>query len=60
MPHDAPRQLASIAAVTEDLDKILDRLFRNVAELKAILGKAAPDPAPARPQAPGPSTGETP
>jgi hypothetical protein len=58
MPQDAPRQLASIAAVTEDLDKILDRLFANVAELKAILGKT-PDPPSGRPQTPGPSTGGT-
>ena len=38
MPGDVPReQLASIAKVADDLDKVLDELFRNAAELKKIL-----------------------
>lgn len=45
MPADAPRQqLARVAAVTDDLDRLLDRLFQNVAELKVILAGAEPDP----------------
>jgi len=40
MAADETRQLASIAAVAEDLDKLLDRLFENVAELKTILARA--------------------
>jgi hypothetical protein len=40
MPAEGPRdQLASIAAVADDLDKLLDELFRNVAELKVILAR---------------------
>jgi hypothetical protein len=40
MPADAPReQLASIAAVADDLDKLLDELFRTAAELKVILAR---------------------
>lgn len=40
---DAPReQLASISAVADDLDRILDKLFRNVADLKVILARAEP------------------
>jgi hypothetical protein len=43
MPADVPRgQLASIAAVADDLDKILDQLFKTAAELKGILSKADP------------------
>lgn len=43
MPADPPReQLASIAAVADDLDAVLDKLFANVAELKAILAAAGP------------------
>lgn len=43
MHGDAPRdQLASIAAVADDLDEVLDKLFANVAELKAVLARAAP------------------
>lgn len=52
MPPDEVRQLASIAAVTDDLDKLLDKLFENVAELKVILartGPGAPDPAEEKP-----------
>jgi hypothetical protein len=42
MPEEAPRdQLAAIAAVTGDLDEVLDKLFANVDELKVILGRAA-------------------
>jgi hypothetical protein len=41
MPGEAPRdQLASIAAVADDLDVILDKLFANVAELKVTLARA--------------------
>jgi hypothetical protein len=40
---DPPRdQLASISAVADDLDAVLDKLFANVAELKAVLARAAP------------------
>lgn len=34
---DEKQQLATIAAVLDDTDKLLDKLFRNVADLKAIL-----------------------
>lgn len=41
MPADAPRdQLAAIAAVADDLDAVLDKLFANVAELKSVLARA--------------------
>lgn len=44
MPIESPReQLASIAAVTSDLDELLDKLFANVAELKAVLASAGAD-----------------
>jgi hypothetical protein len=46
MPAEEARQLAQVAAVTDNLDKLLDRLFATVAELKVIL-------APAEPGAPG-------
>jgi hypothetical protein len=40
---DKPRdQLKAIAAITDDLGAILDKLFGNVAELKAILARAFP------------------
>lgn len=42
-PADESRRLAKVAAVTDDLDRILDRLFANVAELREILGQAAQD-----------------
>jgi hypothetical protein len=42
MPDDASRQLAAIAAVTDDLDAALDRLFASVADLKVILARANP------------------
>ena len=42
MPADEERQLAKIAAVAEDLDRILDRLFASVAELKGMLRKPEP------------------
>ena len=42
MPSEETQQLAKVAAVTDDLDKILDKLFQNVAELKVILGRAGP------------------
>lgn len=39
---DAPRdQLAAVAKVAGDLDELLDKLFANVAELKAILAAEA-------------------
>jgi hypothetical protein len=41
MPEEAQR-LARVAAVAEDLDKILDKLFANVAELKLILERTEP------------------
>ena len=43
MPADEARQLARVAAVADNLDKVLDKLFENVAELKLILGQAGPD-----------------
>ena len=42
MPSDETRQLAKVAAVTDDMDKLLDKLFANVAELKVILAQADP------------------
>lgn len=43
MPEEEARQqLAKVAAVASDLDKIIDKLFDNVAELKIILARAAP------------------
>jgi hypothetical protein len=39
---DERQQLASIAAVTEKLERDLDGLFASVAELRATLGAAAP------------------
>lgn len=44
MPGEEARKLARVAAVTSDLDRILDKLFANVAEIKVILGQAEPDP----------------
>lgn len=44
MPPDETRQLAKVAAVLDDADKLLDQLFANVAELKEILRQAAPAP----------------
>jgi hypothetical protein len=45
MPADVPReQLASIVAVADNLDRILDQLFKTAAELKDILSKAEPGP----------------
>jgi hypothetical protein len=47
MPEDEAKILASIANVTDDLDKILDRLFENVEQLKVILrAQPQPDPEP--------------
>ena len=46
MPSDETNQLAKVAAVTDDLDKALDKLFATVAELKIILG-GPPAPPPA-------------
>lgn len=43
MPADEARKLAKVAAVTTDLDRLLDKLFANVAELKVILGQPRPD-----------------
>lgn len=46
MPGDEAQRLAKVAAVTDDLDRILDKLFENVAELKkTILARTEP-PAP--------------
>ena len=42
MPEEARQQLAQVAAAADDLDKIIDRLFRNVADLKAILASVTP------------------
>lgn len=37
---DLPReQLAAVARTADDLDAVLDKLFANVAELKAVLGR---------------------
>ena len=46
MASDESRQLAKVAAVTDDLDKMLDKMFATVAELKLIL--APPGPAPGK------------
>jgi hypothetical protein len=47
MPEDEATILARIASVTDDLDKILDRLFENVEQLKVILrAKPQADPEP--------------
>ena len=42
MPEEARQQLAKVAAVADDLDKIIDKLFQNVADLKVILASATP------------------
>ena len=43
MPDDVPRQqLASIAAIADDMDRLLDELFATTAELKLILTRPAP------------------
>lgn len=42
MPADEAQRLAKVAAVAEDLDRILDKLFANVAELKIILERTEP------------------
>lgn len=44
MPPSPAAQLAKVAAVTDDLDKILDGLFASVADLKAIMVSAAHEP----------------
>lgn len=44
MPSDETRQLAKVAAVAEDLDKILDKLFAAAAELKILLTPREPAP----------------
>lgn len=44
MPSDETRQLARVAAVTDDLDKALDKLFAHVADLKLILAPDAAEP----------------
>jgi hypothetical protein len=38
-PAEEAHRLARIAAVTEDLDETLDRLFAITAELKTILAR---------------------
>jgi hypothetical protein len=40
---DEAQRLASIAAVTSELDQTLDRLFTTVAQLKELLGAPGPD-----------------
>jgi hypothetical protein len=46
MPADAPReQLASIAAVTGELDRHLDEMFASVARLKELLARTGTDAA---------------
>lgn len=42
MPSDESRQLAKVAAVTDDLDKILDKLFAAAAELRILLASREP------------------
>jgi hypothetical protein len=42
MPAEEARRLARVAAVADDLDKVLDKLFANVAELKLILERTEP------------------
>ena len=42
MPGDEARRLARVSAVADDLDKVLDKLFANVAELKIILERTEP------------------
>lgn len=46
MPGDETRQLARIAQVTDDLDKLLDDLFASVAELRHILTPPEPPAVP--------------
>lgn len=47
MPSDESRQLAKVAAVTDDLDKTLDKLFAIAAELRVLLSPPVPPrPAP--------------
>ena len=41
MPEEAQR-LAKVAAVADDLDRVLDKLFETVAELKIILERTEP------------------
>lgn len=41
MPPDEAQQIAKVAEVVGDLDKIIDRLFASVAELKLILRQQA-------------------
>lgn len=53
MAGDETQQLAKIAKVAEDLDKMLDKLFASVDELKVILA-APPGPDAAKP---GPDPG---
>lgn len=43
MPDPPRDQLASIAAVADDLDAVLDKLFASAAELKVLLARAAED-----------------
>lgn len=43
---DEKQQLAAIAAVLDDSERLLDRMFANIADIKAILARtaaAAPD-----------------
>lgn len=47
MPEEQ-QQLARIAAVLDDTDKLVDKLFRNVAELKEILARSALAPPEAK------------
>jgi hypothetical protein len=49
MPSDETRQLAKVAAVTDRLDKELDKLFAIAAEIRILLTPPAP-PAPPAPE----------
>jgi hypothetical protein len=55
MSSEEARRLARIAAVSEDLDRTLDRLFASVGELKKLAaGKETPD---GHERVPGPCRG---
>jgi hypothetical protein len=39
---DEKQQLATIAAVLDDSEKLLDKLFANLADIRAILARTPP------------------
>lgn len=52
-PGEEAQRLARIAAVTDDLDQVLDKLFATVAELKTILTRTEPGAPGTNKEAPG-------